>query len=55
MSERDTAKINAHSSGCPLDWARYRKLKNVVSKLNRGKKKLYYQRKPRHDQLGVKI
>lgn len=45
MSERNTAKATANQSDCPLDWARFRKLRNTVSKLNKCKKKLYYQQK----------
>lgn len=45
MSERDIAKAKAHKSVSPQEWARYRELRNQVTKLNRRKKKEYYQLK----------
>lgn len=43
MSERKEAKETANKSGCMSDWQVYSKLRNYTTKLNRKKKKLYYE------------
>ena len=43
MVERDEAKGMANKSGCTTDWQTYCKLRNHVTKLNKKKKKLYYE------------
>ncbi len=43
MKLRDQAKKTAILTGYELDWVIYRKLRNYVTKLNRMKKKLYYE------------
>ena len=35
----------ANMSGCTAEWQTYCKLKNLVTKLNKMKKKLYYETK----------
>ena len=45
MVERDGAKGVANKSGCTSDWLTYCKLRNYVTKLNKKKKKLYYEAK----------
>ena len=42
MVERDVAN---NKSGCTSDWLTYCKLRNDVTKLNKKKKKLYYEAK----------
>lgn len=43
MMERDQAKSTALLSSLKSDWQIYRKLRNFVTKLNKKKKKLYYE------------
>ena len=43
MTLRNTAKKKASESGSPVDWQIYCKLRNEVTKMNRKKKKCYYQ------------
>ena len=45
MVERDGAKGVANKSGCTSDWLTYCKLRNYVTKLNKKKKKLFYEAK----------
>lgn len=47
MSNRDTLKCAAVKSGDPSDWSVYRTARNMVTKMNRHKKKIYYQDKIR--------
>lgn len=43
MMERDQAKLAANMSGFKSDWQIYCKLRNFFTKLNKKKKKLYYE------------
>lgn len=43
MKERDQLKRTAVVSGSSEDWLEYRSLRNKVTKLNKQKKRLYYQ------------
>ena len=43
MKQRDQAKKTAVTTGYKVDWEVYRKLRNSVTKLNRNRKKLYYE------------
>lgn len=43
MKQRNLAKKTATITGCETDWQVYRKLRNSVTKLNRNKKKVYYE------------
>lgn len=43
MVERDQAKLTANRSGYQSDWQIYCKLRNSVTKVNKKKKKLYYE------------
>ena len=45
MVGRDEAKGMANKSGCTADWQTYCKLRNHMTKLNKKKKKLYYETK----------
>lgn len=45
MSERDKAKVAAIKSGSSSEWQTYCKIRNNVTKLNRKKKKMYYETK----------
>jgi hypothetical protein len=45
MVERDGVKAVANKSDCTSDWLTYCKLRNDVTKLNKKKKKLYYEAK----------
>ena len=45
MAERDGAKGVANKAGFTSDWLTYCKLRNYLTKLNKNKKKLYYEAK----------
>ena len=45
MRERDLLKRSAIMSGNVADWQAYRSLRNIITKLNRRKKKYYYHSK----------
>ena len=45
MRERDLLKRSAIMSGNVADWQAYRSLRNIITKLNRQKKKYYYHSK----------
>lgn len=45
MTERNQAKLIANRSNFKSDWQVYRKLRNFVTKLNKKKKKVYYENK----------
>lgn len=45
MRERDKLKSEAISSGDNALWERYKQLRNLVTKLNRSKKRIYYEYK----------
>lgn len=44
MKNRDDAKKTAIITGNQSDWKLYRQLRNAVTKLNRNKKKIYYEK-----------
>lgn len=43
IKERDLLKESAVAFGCPVAWQEYRALRNKITKMNRQKKKHYYQ------------
>lgn len=45
MKEKDKLKKAAVTSGSSADWQPYRSLRNRVTKINKQKKKRYYQSK----------
>jgi hypothetical protein len=45
MVERAEARLMANKSGFTTDWQKHGKLRNHVTKLNKNKKKLYFETK----------
>ena len=54
MVQINYAKEVANKSDCSVDWLTYRKLRKVVTKLNKKKKKSYYQTKINYIKHNVK-